>query len=60
MTKSAWMIVTPADNPVSHNAQLPIYWLRRVAIADAKDIHGGARVVKIAIPLALPVGARDD
>ena len=54
MTKSAWMIVTPAGNPVTHNAQVPIYWLKRVAIAEADEIHGGARVVKIDMPQASP------
>ena len=52
MTKSAWMIVTPNGNPVVHNYQLPIYWLKRIAIAEAQEIHDGAQVVKIDIPLA--------
>lgn len=52
MIKSAWMIVKPTGNPVAHNAQLPIYWLKRVALAEADEIHGGARVVKIDMPQA--------
>ena len=52
MQKYAYMIVTAAGNPVVLEANLPIYWLKKVAKAVAKNRADGAFVVRIDMPYA--------
>lgn len=50
--KYAYMVVTTYGNPTLHNAQLPIYWRRDIAVREAEEYFGGADVVRIKMPTA--------
>lgn len=50
----AYAVVTKnrrwGERPVTMNAQLPIFWNRRIAESEAEGWGGGAYVVRVTIP----------